>query len=56
MGTNRVNRIVVEFFDRSLRSGKATRLNSDVLRDVMAVDLRKIAGQAALWDLTLRGD
>jgi hypothetical protein len=38
--------IVVELFDRSFGYGKATRLNSDALQNVTAVDLRKIAGKA----------
>ena len=38
--------IVVEFFDRSFGYGKATRLNSDILQDVIVVDLRQIAGKA----------
>lgn len=36
--------IVVEFFDRSFGYGKATRLNSDILQNVIVVDLRQIAG------------
>ena len=38
--------IVVEFFEGHFGHGKATPLDSDVLQDVMAVDLRKIAGKA----------
>jgi dienelactone hydrolase len=38
--------IVVEFFDRSFGYEKATRLNSNTLQDVTAVDLRQIAGTA----------
>lgn len=41
-----IGALVVEFFDRSFGYGKATRLNSDALQDVMAVDLRQIAGKA----------
>jgi dienelactone hydrolase len=39
--------IVLEFFDRSFGHGKSTPLNSDVLQDMMAVDLRKIADKAS---------
>ncbi|MGC2197693.1 MAG: alpha/beta fold hydrolase [Terriglobales bacterium] len=38
--------IVVEFFDRSFGYANETRLSPDVLQDIMAVDLRKIADTA----------
>jgi hypothetical protein len=38
--------IVVDFFDRSFGYDNVTRLNSDTLQDVTAVDLRQIAGTA----------